>query len=54
MLAYLEAKDLRLDQRKGLAVDLDKALALLLREKVSVCVPDIFASGLGIDVWVDG
>lgn len=27
--AYLEAEDLRLDQREGLAVDLDEALALL-------------------------
>lgn len=28
-VAYLEAQDLRLDQREGLAVDLDEALALL-------------------------
>lgn len=28
-MAYLEAEDLRLDQREGLAVNLDKTLALL-------------------------
>jgi len=27
--AYLEAEDLRLDQREGLAINLDKTLALL-------------------------
>jgi hypothetical protein len=36
VLAYLEAEDLRLDQRDRLAVDLDETLALLL-EILSIC-----------------
>lgn len=35
-VSYLEAEDLRLDQREGLAVDLNKTLALLLKVSVSV------------------
>ena len=35
-VSYLEAEDLRLDQREGLAVDLDKTLALLLKVSVSI------------------
>ena len=34
-VSYLEAEDLRLDQREGLAVDLDKTLALLLKSQYS-------------------
>lgn len=32
-VSYLEAEDLRLDQREGLAVDLNKTLALLLKSQ---------------------
>ena len=34
-VSYLEAEDLRLDQREGLAVDLNKTLALLLKSQYS-------------------
>jgi hypothetical protein len=38
-LSYLEAEELRLDQREGLAVKLDEALACLLFSQISAFIP---------------